>query len=107
MYIEGTVGKEYLSYLQKAGWEIDYVIENIEQAKEKGVELDPVTFEGGCVWVRIWIDTGIEEYIAPADICEVLESDQKWDILKEMARSSDSGISEPAQDVLRDKHKSF
>lgn len=102
MFIEGSVGKEYLSYLQKAGWEIDYAVENPEQAKGKGIELNEAAFADGSVWVRIWIDAGIEEYILPADICEVLESDKKWDVLRQMAESSDSDLSAPAQETLKE-----
>ena len=107
MYLEGCAKHEYAHYLKEAGYDVFYVIENPKQAHEKRIALDADIFEGGNVWIKVYIDESIEEYLTVSDIAQVFASDKRWDILRRMAEAKDSEIAETAKEILGNRHKKF
>ena len=77
MFIEGAVNKTHLEFMEKAGWEIDWKIEDAEQAKHlkatSGIDVgDEFNFDED-TYVRLYLDTDIESYITPKMIVDNLE----------------------------------
>jgi hypothetical protein len=107
MYLEGCAKREYVQYLQEAGYDISYIIENPEQAAEENISLDADIFEDGNVWIRLYIDESIEEYLTISDIAQVFSSDERWDVLALMAESEDGETAETAKEILGNRHKKF
>ena len=107
MYLEGCAKREYAQYLKEAGYDISYVFENPQQAAEENIQLDADIFECGNVWIRLYIDVSIEEYLTISDIAQVFTSDKRWNVLRRMAKSEDMETAETAKEILGNRHKKF
>ena len=99
MFIEGLIDKDYLDILIAAGHKPDWVIDNKEEALEKGYdEYQPdSTLSKNKVIIRLWINMNTEDFFDP----QKLANENKM-LLPLMATSPCERLREVAEKTLKE-----